>query len=335
MKNVFVACFVICAFESAVFAGEANPAIEKARAPRTREFKFNYAAKLKALPSGSRLRVWLPVPQTDEAQTIGRSTFEAPSRVHLDTEQVHGNKMAYFEVIAGASGTIEFQSSYDVKRSEVRALDATRKAKNVGKLSDREHRLYLSANKRVPIDGKPISLLEQLTFTADTVEVARKLYDRVDSHVKYDKSNPGYGYGDVLWVCDSQFGNCTDFHSLFISFARSKEIPAKFEIGFPLPPDRGEGKIGGYHCWGQFYARDYGWVPVDISEADKHPELKNYYFGNISENRIRFSTGRDINLVPKQAGPPLNYFVYPYAEVDGEPVSKDHMEVEFSYVDQS
>ena len=113
--------------------------------------------KLKALPSDSKVRVWFPVPQTDKSQIIGHSTFEAPSRVHLDTEPVHGNKMAYFEAIADASGTIEFQSAYDVKRSEVRALDATRKSKDVGKLSDRERSLYLSANKRVPIDGKPIS----------------------------------------------------------------------------------------------------------------------------------------------------------------------------------
>ncbi|VAW13423.1 hypothetical protein MNBD_BACTEROID05-565, partial [hydrothermal vent metagenome] len=27
--------------------------------------------------------------------------------------------------------------------------------------------------------------------------------------------------------------------------------------------------------------------------------------------------GRDIVLNPKQSGDPLNYFVYPYAEVDG------------------
>jgi hypothetical protein len=33
---------------------------------------------------------------------------------------------------------------------------------------------------------------------------------------------------------------------------------------------------------------------------------------------VQFSTGRDITLSPKQDGPALNYFVYPYVEVDGK-----------------
>jgi hypothetical protein len=37
-----------------------------------------------------------------------------------------------------------------------------------------------------------------------------------------------------------------------------------------------------------------GWVPVDISEANRNPELKEYYFGNLTEDRVRFTTGRDI-----------------------------------------
>ena len=32
-----------------------------------------------------------------------------------------------------------------------------------------------------------------------------------------------------------------------------------------------------------------------------------------------FSLGRDIRLAPAQAGDPLNYFVYSYAELDGKP----------------
>ena len=37
---------------------------------------------------------------------------------------------------------------------------------------------------------------------------------------------------------------------------------------------------------------------------------------------MTFSTGRDILLNPPQKGERLNFFVYPYAEVDGEPHDK-------------
>ena len=151
--------------------------------------------------------------------------------------------------------------------------------------------------------------------------------------MKYDKSKPGYGNGDSVWACDSRTGNCTDFHSLFISVARARGVPAKFQIGFPLPAERGMGKIGGYHCWAQFHSASQGWVPVDISEADKAPEKKDYFFGNLNENRIQFTTGRDIVLSPPQKGPPLNYFVYPHVEVDGKTWPKDRIRLSFGYRD--
>ena len=74
-------------------------------------------------------------------------------------------------------------------------------------------------------------------------------------------------------------------------------------------------------------------MPVDISEADKHPELKQYYYGNLTENRVTFTVGRDIDLVPKQSGEALNYFVYPYVEVDGQPWPMDKIEKKFAYKD--
>jgi hypothetical protein len=62
--------------------------------------------------------------------------------------------------------------------------------------------------------------------------------------------------------------------------------------------------------------------------------MKDYYFGSLTEDRVTFSIGRDLVLAPPQKGPPLNFFIYPYVEVDGEPLSKDQMQLSFSFVDQ-
>ena len=96
-------------------------------------------------------------------------------------------------------------------------------------------------------------------------------------------------------------------------------MPAtRFASGFSLPADRGAGKIGGYQCWAEFYAKGIGWVPVDASEAAKNPTKREFFFGAHDENRVELSRGRDVVLTPKQQGDPLNYFVYPCAEVDGK-----------------
>src|SRR5262249_36580780 len=89
--------------------------------------------------------------------------------------------------------------------------------------------------------------------------------------------------------------------------------------------------VQGYHCWAEFYAPGAGWVPVDISEARKHPELKDYFFGNLSGNRVLMTRGRDLLLEPDAAGRRLNYFVYPMARADREDVAG--IEWTFLYTD--
>ena len=153
------------------------------------------------------------------------------------------------------------------------------------------------------------------------------------STVKYDKSGQGWGRGDIYYACDARRGNCTDFHAIVIGYSRALGIPARFAIGFPLPADRGTGQISGYHCWAEAYLKGIGWVPIDASEAAKNPAKREYFFGAHDENRVEFSIGRDLSLNPRQGGDALNYFIYPYVEVDGKAFPS--VDKTFSYRDQS
>jgi transglutaminase-like putative cysteine protease len=76
-------------------------------------------------------------------------------------------------------------------------------------------------------------------------ERARAIYDWVVENVEYKKVGTGWGNGDTFWACSERYGNCTDFHALFISLARTEGIPARFEMGFPVPDSRPSGEIGG------------------------------------------------------------------------------------------
>ena len=297
----------------------------------SRAFLFDYGATVVQLPPGERVRVWLPVPPSNVHQRVEPLEQVLPFEGSVRREAKFGNQVLYFEGTVGPTGAFAFKTSYQIERDEIRGLGA--ELVNRSQLSAEQQSLFLAPSQLVPTAGKPIELIADLNLPNDTVEVGRLLYDRVDEWMTYDKSKPGYGNGDVLWACDSQTGNCTDFHSLFISLARSKNIPARFEIGFPLPAERGGGSIGGYHCWAMFFSANRGWIPVDISEADKDPSMKDYFFGNLTAGRVVFSVGRDIDLVPKQDGPPLNYFVYPYVEIAGQPLPKEQIQLKFAYED--
>ena len=300
---------------------------------KSRRFEFSYAAEIKDVPEGETVRVWIPIPPATADQTVELINADFPAEASKNRETKFGNQMYYFETQSKLGKPIKFAITYLVDRKTVLGL-TERRANAAADFTDEELRVFLREDRKVPITGRPLELIKGFSFPETRVGEARLLYNAVEEYMTYDKSKPGYGEGDVLWACDSRTGNCTDFHSLFISLSRSRGIPTKFQIGFPLPDERGSGKIQGYHCWAQFYDKQLGWVPVDISEADKHPGLKEFYFGNLTENRVEFTTGRDIDLVPQQDGESLNYFVYPYVEVNKKRWGKDKIETSFGYADR-
>jgi len=61
--------------------------------------------------------------------------------------------------------------------------------------------------------------------------------------------------------------------------------------------------------------------------------MRTYYFGNLTEDRVLFSRGRDITLEPPQKSPPLNFFIYPYVEVNGQ--THEKVDRSFSFEDLS
>ena len=334
MQFKLAATFVVASLIAAFASATAPEATAKPEPTKERKFRLTYGAKILDAPAGAKVRGWIPVPPTSSEQKVTPLFKELLGNGEEGTEEKFGNKMLSFEAAAPKSGEIAFKTHYEITRKEVHGLPPEKMGMQPVKLTDEQRKLLLSADKKVPIGGKPLELLAGKELPMEQLKLARLLYDRVDEHVKYDKSKPGYGNGDVLWVCDSRFGNCTDFHSLFISLARAKGIPARFEIGFSVPEKRGEGPIAGYHCWAFFWLDKQGWVPVDISEADKNPSMKEYYFGNLTENRVTFTQGRDLTLNPKQAGEPLNFFIYPYVEVDGKTWPAEKVKLEVSYKDE-
>jgi hypothetical protein len=295
--------------------------------PKSREFRFTYQATVTGLEPGQAARVWLPVPPTNEAQEVTVVKRDLPGEARLGKETKYGNQMFCVHAKANAQGEIPLAVTYRVKRSEVRG-----ESKGEGREAD-DPELFLQPDARVPVGGKCLELLKGRTLPNDQTAAARLLYETVNGHMRYSKEGIGWGRGDAVWACESGFGNCSDFHSLFISMARAQGIPTKFVMGFPLPEKHGAGEIAGYHCWAKFRPRGKGWIPVDISEANKNPGMADYYFGNLTENRVAFTVGRDLTLVPKQEGPPLNFFIYPYVETVGKPYPDEKVRRRFSYED--
>jgi transglutaminase-like putative cysteine protease len=303
-----------------------------ASAQETRHFTFHYSFTVKDVPAGEKVRIWIPEAHSDEFQTVKVTSATGDLSLKKTHEAKYGNEMYYAEISRAKQPELHFEVVYDVVRHERLTLGIYSPHLEAVKLNDRERKEYLAPDALVPTTGLPADLAVKVTEGKTVpLDKARAIYDYVFTTMRYDKTGTGWGRGDVLYACDAKKGNCTDFHSLFIAMARSQGIPARFEIGFPLPPDKHSAEIAGYHCWAEFFEPQHGWIPVDISEAWKHPEKKDYFFGAHDANRMEFTMGRDLELSPKQDGKPLNYFVYPYVEVAGK--EYPNVSTAFSFAD--
>lgn len=285
---------------------------------QSRTYEAVYVATLSDIPAVEKLDVWIPLPQSGEHQNVSDVIIESPYEFTRHREAAWGNEYAH-AVIDDPPSSIEVRVRFNVTRREAR-MDG--KGGTAGDLE-----LALKDDRLVTLSPRVRSLADEVTAGRKSqVEQARAIYDHLLETMTYDKVAPGWGLGDTERACDIRKGNCTDFHSLFMSLARAKGIPARFVIGFPTSASNGV--VTGYHCWAEFWLDGEGWVPVDASDASKNPKLRDYLFGNLDPQRVEFTVGRDLMLSPRTAEP-LNYFIHPRGEANGKPAGVPDIRLEF------
>jgi len=189
--------------------------------------------------------------------------------------------------------------------------------------------MYLQPSEWEKWDDDIAKFVDALVGTeTDPVKIGRKVYDAIIDRVSY--AHEACGRGVSSFTFEDKTGRCDEFHALFRSMMMYKGIAVKWEEGILLPypsaiKKRGEMEADclSAHSWVRFYIGNGKWMPADLSEAKCRPDLRNYYFGRLTPNRIRLSTGRGFDLNPKQEGI-INTFPYPYAEADGVPLIYSH-----------
>jgi len=271
------------------------------------------------IPSRTKnIRVWVPIPLAKDHQKLLSFQVLGQRPYKVAEEPEYGNRFIVLNLTKCHlldSDTAEISIKFDVSRYAISPLHKHQAAEQAVQYQSARH---LSPAHLIPIDGKIAKEAYQTAgYLQNPLKQAKLLYDHIVETVTYDKSGTGWGRGDAIYTCDVRKGNCTDFHSLFIGQARALHIPARFIMGLPLPEDRIEGNIPGYHCWGEFYLPEKGWLPIDASEASKFPEKKEMFFARLNEHRVAFTIGRDIKL-PGSEAEPLNYVIYPHVEIDGQ-----------------
>lgn len=311
---IYILFFLVFAFS---FLSIARAIQDPEQIPPANRFSFTYDVTVKELPTDfGEFNLWVPLAKTNEQQKILKREIESPYKYRILKDPKFGNEYLYLSFKEAPEESVNLRIKYQVE-TQGKKVNGKPEALIKGRGDDLE--VYLSASKLVVINNEIRQIAQEVTAGLDgELAKARSIYDYVMENMAYDKTGADWGRGDTQYACDVGKGNCTDFHSLFISVARASGIPARFKIGAQIPWEKEEGKIS-YHCWAEFYLPGDGWIPVDASEAWKNSVFKEYYFGSTDPGKFTISMGRDIAVSKMKNKELINIFIYPYAEVDGKP----------------
>lgn len=291
-------------------------------------YRIHHTLTVRDLPAGAKkVRIWFWLPQEDGTQKILDFTVaQSPNGYRTAVDPSTGMTYLYTEVAPSSMAAIQIVTDFTLTRQATAVqLDPAKAG-----LITAQHREFFADDLRTDVPhmvvDAPIRRLANQLCGSETnvVRQARAIYDYVVDHTQHYSKSPtspkSSQQGDATYCLANGGGACTDMHSLFCALARARGIPTRFCFGSLLKAQN-EGKEldPGYRCWVLFFVPNYGWVPADMAAANLAPEKKESYFGGLDSRRVLFSRGRNLDLAPKQDGPPVNLFIRAYVEVDGKP----------------
>jgi len=282
-------------------------------------------------PADQEVKLWLPYPLSDEDQVISDISVSGnytESAVYSDRK--YSTPMLFARWEKGTPSR-KLVFSFHAVRREVVKKDFP---KQEGAWNQADFALYLGPTSLGPIDGPVKALADTIVGDKKGVyDKAQAIYDWICDNMYRDPATRGCGPGDVCLLLQTPGGKCTDIHSVFIALSRAVGVPAREVFGIRQGKSEVEDITTWQHCWAEFFLPGYGWVPVDPADVlkmmlvqklgrddAKTREYREYFWGAWDAYRVKLAVGRDLQLNPAQAGPPLNTFGYPYAEVGGQVV---------------
>lgn len=222
-------------------------------------------------PVGKTAKVWIPVPVTDDNQTITKVKYEATAAYKkTETSDSLGNRLLYVEWGPDADPADRIAKvSYNVERWEVDCGND---------FADKEKGTVDTAKFAEYLDTKDVStevkqLADDIVKNANATTVYEKAYAIYDwmaenLHTKSGSPSQTVDHVDDLLFNTKTAGGCACISYAFVEMCRVEGIPARVLYGVKL--DKNSNR-----CHADFYLPGYGWVPADANDAIR--KIEDHY----------------------------------------------------------
>ncbi|MBP5228880.1 MAG: transglutaminase domain-containing protein [Bacteroidales bacterium] len=270
-----------------------------------------------AVPAGEVVRMWLPFPKENERQKliIVERVFNAHNSEYNDLETpktpeisngfytgdylISSNnntrRSMYFEMEANGKDTLKvgydltftsFNQYFAFLEERIKPYDTTSVI----------YKRYTAERERHIVFTKEIKqLADSLVGDAtDPYEKVKRIWCWVTENIPWAGARDYSTIPNIPeYVLKHHHGDCGQVSLLFITMARYKGVPARWQSGWMLHPNHVN-----LHDWAEVYYEGVGWVPVDQSFGYSGGDRDTYAAkGELTEDEQRlkffFSRGLD------------------------------------------
>jgi transglutaminase-like putative cysteine protease len=264
--------------------------------PGTKRYKdrksyvFNYSADVAVSRASGPgiLYLWVPEPASGPTQ---RNRQLINRSVEPFVESYRGASLFQFKDLAsGASAQVNLSYLVDAYAVETQVKPSAIKKERQGPIRS----AYTVATPLVPSQNREVAkLAEQITGKEKNPYArARLIYDWLlaEGHIGTAQLP-----GGALEALAARKADAYSAALLFCALARANGIPALPVAGYAV--DRNRTALR--HWWAEFWIDDFGWIPVDPAFGagavppafQSRPDARDFYFGNMDNQRIVFSRG--------------------------------------------
>jgi transglutaminase-like putative cysteine protease len=211
------------------------------------------------------LKVWMPIPPSDEAQAVSGSELSSfPMKVSpkIGAEKLYGNKFAYFEFHEPQGAQI-VRHRFTIKTWELRWNLDFNKVRDVASWPN-AFQPFLRGERLVPVNQRFALVAKSIVRERQNAALnMTAVMDWVQNTLQYSHEDASL-QGSAVHALEKKKGHCSDFHGLCTALGRNLGYPARIVYGInPIP------RQSPSHCKLEVFLPPYGWVCFDVSETQQ------------------------------------------------------------------
>ncbi|MDF1548350.1 MAG: transglutaminase-like domain-containing protein [Bacteroidales bacterium] len=247
-------------------------------------YRINLAAE--AVPAGEIVRCWMPWPKEIHERQTNINLINVSENEYVIATDSNLQRSIYMEKVARAGE----ETVFEIKFSFRSFAQYFKPEEIVSKPYLKDDSLYI---KYTAEQAPHILFSDRIKALTDSIvgqennplEIVRKIYYWIDENIPW-ASALEYGIMPCIpsYVLDYKKGDCGMQTLLFMTMARYKGIPVKWQSGWMLHPN----EIN-LHDWCEVYYEGTGWVPLDMSfslQMSDNLSLKDFYITGIDSYRM-------------------------------------------------